>query len=31
MDGGAFALWHNLLRYVTPVAVAIVFVYNLIG
>src|SRR5690554_4226156 len=31
MGAGAFALWHNLLRYVTPVAVAIVFVYNLIG
>ena len=31
MGAGAFALWHILLRFVTPVAVAIVFVYNLIG
>ncbi|WP_372964847.1 sodium-dependent transporter [Marinobacter sp.] len=31
MDGRAFTLWFNLIRYVTPVAVVIVFVYNLIG
>ena len=31
MEGGTFQLWHNLIRYVTPVAVVIVFVYNLIG
>ena len=29
LDGGAFALWFNLIRYVTPVAVVIVFIYNL--
>ena len=31
MKGGAFTLWHVLIRYVTPVAVVIVFVYNLVG
>ncbi|WP_323750124.1 sodium-dependent transporter [Marinobacter sp.] len=31
MDGAGFTLWHTLIRYVTPVAVLIVFVYNLIG
>ncbi|GGC68232.1 sodium-dependent transporter [Marinobacter halophilus] len=31
MQEGSFALWYNLIRYVTPVAVAIVFVYSLIG
>ena len=31
LSGGAFTLWLNLLRYVTPVAVVIVFVYNLLG
>ncbi|WP_339799465.1 sodium-dependent transporter [uncultured Marinobacter sp.] len=30
MSQGAFDLWYNLLRYVTPVGVVIVFVYNLI-
>ena len=29
LSGGSFALWYNLVRFVTPVAVAIVFVYNL--
>ena len=29
LQGGAFSLWYNLLRFVTPIAVAIVFVYNL--
>lgn len=29
MSAGGFALWHNVLRYFTPVAVAIVFIYNL--
>lgn len=29
--GGSFTLWYNLIRFVTPVAVAIVFVYNLIA
>lgn len=29
LEGGAFALWYNLIRYATPVAVAIVFIYNL--
>lgn len=31
MSEGAFDLWLNLLRYVTPVAVVIVFVYNLLA
>ena len=31
MEGGTFNLWHNLLRYVTPVAVLVVFLYNLFG
>jgi NSS family neurotransmitter:Na+ symporter len=31
LHGATFALWLNLLRYVTPVAVVIVFVYNLLG
>ena len=29
-DSGAFRLWHALLRYVTPVGVLVVFVYNLV-
>lgn len=29
LSPGTFSLWHNLLRFVTPVAVAIVFIYNL--
>lgn len=29
LEGGAFTLWYNLIRFVTPVAVAVVFVYNL--
>jgi len=31
LQAGTFDLWYNLIRFVTPVAVAIVFVYNLIG
>jgi len=31
MQGGSFALWYNLIRFVTPVAVAIVFAYNLMA
>ena len=31
LAGGSFALWYNLVRFVTPVAVAIVFVYNLMS
>ena len=31
LHGATFALWLNLLRFVTPVAVVIVFVYNLLG
>lgn len=31
LTGGSFALWYNLVRFVTPVAVAIVFVYNLVS
>jgi NSS family neurotransmitter:Na+ symporter len=31
LHGATFALWLNLLRYVTPVAVIIVFLYNLLG
>ncbi|WP_303290092.1 sodium-dependent transporter [Marinobacter sp. SS5-14b] len=31
LQGGAFSLWFNLIRFVTPVAVAIVFVYNLMA
>jgi len=30
-DGGAFRLWYNLIRFITPVAVIIVFVYNLMA
>ena len=30
LDGGAFSLWYNLIRFVTPIAVAVVFVYNLV-
>ncbi|TGN39325.1 sodium-dependent transporter [Marinobacter confluentis] len=29
LQGGSFALWYTLIRYVTPVAVAVVFIYNL--
>lgn len=29
LQGGRFNLWYNLIRFVTPVAVAAVFVYNL--
>ncbi|PAV27551.1 sodium-dependent transporter [Tamilnaduibacter salinus] len=29
MSARGFALWHNVLRYFTPVAVAVVFIYNL--
>lgn len=31
MESGSFTLWYNLIRFVTPVAVAIVFIYNLIA
>lgn len=31
MSDGSFALWLNFLRFVTPVAVVIVFVYNLLA
>ncbi|MBW4935235.1 sodium-dependent transporter [Marinobacter sp. F4206] len=31
LDGGAFSLWYNLIRFVTPVAVVIVFAYNLMS
>lgn len=31
MQDGSFALWYNLIRYVTPVAVAIIFIYSLMG
>ena len=31
LEGGSFTLWYNLVRFVTPVAVAIVFVYNLLA
>ncbi|MEA1080009.1 sodium-dependent transporter [Marinobacter qingdaonensis] len=31
LDGGAFSLWYGLIRFVTPVAVIIVFAYNLFG
>jgi len=31
MKGGSFTLWYNLIRFVTPVAVAVVFVYNLVS
>lgn len=30
MSEGAFSLWYNLLRFVTPIGVLIVFIYNLI-
>lgn len=30
MSDGGFALWHNVLRFFAPVAVAVVFVYNLL-
>ncbi|KMQ73066.1 sodium-dependent transporter [Marinobacter subterrani] len=29
LEGGAFSLWYNLIRFATPIAVAVVFVYNL--
>ena len=31
LDGRGFQLWFGLIRYVTPVAVIIVFAYNLMG
>ncbi|KPQ30594.1 MAG: neurotransmitter:Na+ symporter, NSS family [Marinobacter excellens HL-55] len=31
MKDGSFTLWYNLIRYVTPVAVAIIFAYSLFG
>jgi NSS family neurotransmitter:Na+ symporter len=30
LGGRGFRLWYGVLRYVTPVAVAIVFIYNLV-
>ena len=29
LEGGVFTLWYNLIRFVTPIAVAVVFIYNL--
>jgi len=29
LQGGGFNLWYNLIRFVTPIAVLIVFIYNL--
>ena len=31
LQEGTFGLWYNLIRFVTPIAVAIVFVYNLLA
>ncbi|MDL0431959.1 sodium-dependent transporter [Marinobacter sp. TBZ242] len=31
LEGASFTLWYNLIRFATPVAVAIVFVYNLLA
>ncbi|MCK7548772.1 sodium-dependent transporter [Marinobacter koreensis] len=31
LDGKLFGVWYGLTRYVTPVAVAVVFVYNLLS
>jgi NSS family neurotransmitter:Na+ symporter len=31
MKGGSFTLWYSLIRFVTPIAVAVVFVYNLLA
>ncbi|KPP96948.1 sodium-dependent transporter [Marinobacter sp. HL-58] len=31
LQDGTFTLWYNLVRFVTPVAVAVVFVYNLMA
>ncbi|QSP95740.1 sodium-dependent transporter [Marinobacter salinisoli] len=31
LDGTAFTLWYNAIRYVTPVAVLVVFAYNLLA
>jgi NSS family neurotransmitter:Na+ symporter len=31
LSGAGFALWLNLVRFVAPIGVAIVFVYNLVG
>lgn len=31
LDGAGFQLWYGLIRFVTPVAVLIVFAYNLMG
>ncbi|WP_404367285.1 sodium-dependent transporter [Marinobacter sp.] len=30
MPAGGFSLWYNTIRYVTPIAVAVVFIYNLV-
>ena len=30
MSPGTFSVWYRVLRYFTPVAVAVVFVYNLV-
>ncbi|SFR61296.1 neurotransmitter:Na+ symporter, NSS family [Marinobacter daqiaonensis] len=29
MSSGSFSLWYGVIRYVTPIAVAVVFIYNL--
>ena len=31
LTGAGFALWYNLIRYAAPVAVAVVFIYNLMA
>lgn len=31
LTGSAFGLWYNLIRFVTPIAVVIVFIYNLMA
>lgn len=31
LEGTGFSLWYNLIRFATPVAVAVVFVYNLLA
>jgi len=31
LSGGTFGLWYNLIRFVTPIAVVIVFIYNLMA
>lgn len=31
LSGGTFGLWYNLIRFVTPIAVVIVFIYNVMA